>query len=147
MITKLFVILLGTTRYTLIRYVVFGNVSPIHTPAYLLNKSVSMSSVVFLFLASTNYRAAQKEKVRFWGTATWHCASLHILLSFAILTRAYYPQFFGIEKMNLAGEMTVLSGVLAAYCFWSVRRNSAVHEYRVSSYHFFRSDMRLAFHD
>jgi len=125
-LTKLIVVLSSTTVYTIIRYVVYGDVSPIHTPVYLLNKSVSMSSVLFLFLAALNYKSDQKGKMKFWGMAAWHCACLHVLMSFAILSKAYFPKFFGIEKMNLAGEVTILSGVLAAYCFWLVRRNNAV---------------------
>jgi hypothetical protein len=43
---------------------------------------------------------------------------LHILLSLAVLSRGYYPKFFDGERMNLTGEVTVLLGALAVYCFW-----------------------------
>ncbi len=118
MIKKLVFIVLCTTLYTIIRYVIFGPVSPIQIPAYLLNKSVSMASMIFLFCAALHHKKGRVDKIRFWGMASFHFAFIHILLSFAILSSDYYPKFFGTGKMNLTGEVTVLFGVLAAYCFW-----------------------------
>jgi hypothetical protein len=118
MIGKLIAVLLCTTLYTIIRYVIFGHVSPVHVPVYLLNKSVSMASVVLLSCAAFSYFKQCVDRLRFWGTASLHCACIHVLLSLAILSSAYYPKFFGAEKMNLTGEITILLGVLATYCFW-----------------------------
>ena len=126
MIKKLIAVLLCTTLYAIIRYVVFGQVSPIHMPAYILNKSVSMASVFFLFCAALNHAKGQVEKIRFWGAASLHFAYIHILLSLALLSSDYYPKFFGTEKMNLTGEFTILFGVLAAYCFWIARNGKSV---------------------
>lgn len=126
MVKKLIAVLLFTTLYAIIRYVLFGHVSPVHLPAYVLNKSVAMASVFFLFCASLNHAKGRVEKVRFWGAASLHFAYLHILLSLALLSSAYYPKFFGAEKMNLMGEFTVLFGVLAAYCFWITRSGKSV---------------------
>jgi hypothetical protein len=130
MIGKLVVIVLFTTLYTIVRYVIFGNVSPIHLPIFLLNKSVSIASVCFLFFTALNHTQDQTEKIRFWGTAALHGAYIHIMLSLAILSSAYYPKFFGEEKMNLTGELTILFGVLAVYCFWFVRTKKYVFKQR-----------------
>jgi len=80
-----------------------------------------MASVLFLFYASFNSFKRRADGVRFWGTASLHCAYIHILLSLAILSSTYYPRFFGTGKMNLMGELTVLFGFRAAYCYWFIR--------------------------
>lgn len=123
---KLIAVLLCTTLYTIIRYVIFGHVSPIHVPAYLLNKSVSMASVVFLSYTAFSYSKQRVDSLRFWGTASLHCACIHTLLSLTILSSAYYPKFFNTEKMNLTGEVTILFGVLATYCFWLAHSGKSV---------------------
>lgn len=43
---------------------------------------------------------------------------VHILLSLGILSKAYFANFFEGDKMNLTGEVVLLTGVLAVYCFW-----------------------------
>ena len=118
MIGKLIAVLLITTLYTLVRYVVFGHVSPVHVPVYLVNKSISMASVVLLSFAAFSYSRQNTDRLRVWGTASLHCACIHVLLSLSILSSGYYPKFFGAEKMNLPGEVAVLLGILAIYCYW-----------------------------
>lgn len=120
MIKKYAVIFVCTLLYTYIRYVVYGHVSTSNLPTYLLNKSISMTSVFCLMIAGICYAKNKIDKIKFWGSAALHSAYIHILLSLAILSRAYYPKFFDIEKMNLTGEITILLGVLSAYCFWLI---------------------------
>ncbi len=81
-----------------------------------------MASVLFLFYASFNNLKHGSEGVPFWGKAMWHCTLIHIFLSLAILSKAYYSKLFGLETMNVFGEVTVLFGVLAMYCFWLIPR-------------------------
>lgn len=126
MVKKLVAVLLCTTVYTLVRYVIYGHVSPVHVPVYLLNKAVSMASVVLLSCAAFSYSRQCVDRLRFWGTASLHCACIHVLLSLAILSSAYYPKFFGPVKMNLTGEVTILFGVLATYCIWLARSGGSV---------------------
>ncbi len=121
MIMKLITVLLVTTLYTIIRYVIFGHVSPNYMPVYLLNKSVSKASVVLLFCTALSHTKDQLGKIKFLGTASLLSAYIHILFSFAILSSAYYPKFFDMEKLNLSGKVTILFGVLAALLFWSIR--------------------------
>ena len=122
---RLLIILIFTTLYTIIRYVLFGNVELIHIPAYVLNKSVSMASAIFLFIAAFNFRQANSKRVKYWGSSAYHGAIVHILLSFAILSKPYYPKFFTSEKMNFIGELTIMLGVLAAYFFWTTRNGKS----------------------
>ncbi len=118
MITKLLIVLLITTIYTIIRYVVFGNVDLIHLPIYLLNKSVSMAATIYILFASISYAKGRFKEVKYWGRISWYSVILHILFSFSILSSSYYPKFFGAEKMNLIGELTILFGAVATLTFW-----------------------------
>jgi hypothetical protein len=115
---KLIAILVCATLYTVVRYLVFGQVSAAHLPVYILNKSLAMATVILLSCAALNHFRQREDRLRFWGSAMLHCLFMHALFSLAMLSPAYYPRFFGPEKMNLTGETTVLMGVLAAYCFW-----------------------------
>ena len=45
-------VLAASTAYAVVRYNVFGGVSVANLPAYVLNKSVSVSAVCFLLLAA-----------------------------------------------------------------------------------------------
>lgn len=130
MIKKLLLVFLLTSVYTVSRYIIFGNVSPVQLPAYLLNKSVSLASVVFLFLAATNNGSEQIEKMKFWGKTAFQSAVIHILISLAILSKAYYPKFFALDKMNLTGELVIMFGVLAAFLFWRVGTTTRGLSYR-----------------
>jgi len=119
---KVLLILLFTALYAVTRYVFFGNVPIIQIPVYILNKSLSMASSIYLLLAAWNHLKGKSESVKRWGMASWHVALLHILLSLAVFSGDYFPKFFGNGKMNLTGELTVLFGVLAFYCYWLLRK-------------------------
>ncbi len=118
MVTKVVAVLVGTSIYTFVRYVIFGSVDLVHMPVYLANKSVSMAAVVALFAASLAQARAISSQAQFWGRVSWHCVCIHILLSLAIVSKGYYSKFFQADKMNLTGEASILFGVLAAYAYW-----------------------------
>lgn len=118
MATQFLTVFLFTTVYAVIRYAGFGDVSLIHVPVYLMNKSICLAAAVSLFMASLCLVNAQLEAVRFWRKACMHLIFIHILLSLAILSKGYYSNFFDGDKMNLTGEAVLLMGVLAVYCFW-----------------------------
>lgn len=128
---KYALILACTTLYAIIRYIVFGHVSTNNLPIYVLNKSLSMTAVFCLMMAGICYAKKEINKVKFWGSTSLQSAYVHILLSLAILSKDYYPKFFAIEKMNLTGEITILFGVLAAYCYWLLRqiRSDGAHRF------------------
>jgi hypothetical protein len=114
---------LCTGIYTILRYLIFGGVSPVHIPVYLLNKSVAMAAVVSLLVAAIHSAKGNTGIAGAWRTAAWHCVCIHILLSVLILSDAYYPKFFEAERMNLTGESSMAFGVFAAYIIWCLRRN------------------------
>ncbi len=119
--SKLITVLLLTTLYTITRYIIFGNVNPINFPSYLINKSVSMASAIYILFASISYAKGQIDDVKFWSSISWYTAILHVLFSLSLLSRSYYPKFFGLEKMNLIGELTILFGVVSIFTFWFIR--------------------------
>ena len=113
--------------YTCVRYTVFGDVPKEHIPVFLVNKTLSMCSVLCLFMAAVNYAMGKQmsDKASFWGKASLQSAYVHIILSLAILSKAYYPKFFGEAKLNAMGELIILVGMIAAYCFWLLNKSNA----------------------
>jgi hypothetical protein len=118
MARQLLAVLLLTTTYAVMRYAGFGDVSLNHLPGYLLNKGISMAAVVALFMAAQGLVCSRRDTYRFWSRASAHLASVHVMLSLALLSKGNYPKFFDNDRMNLTGEVMLLMGVLAAYCFW-----------------------------
>lgn len=104
--------------YTVFRYLIFGHVSLSHLPSYLLNKMVSMLSVLTLAVTAWSYYKKDTEAVKHWGRISLHFVVLHILFSMILLNSAYYPKFFSEGKLSLKGEVIMLFGVLATYCYW-----------------------------
>lgn len=132
MVYKFLLILFISAAYTLVRYVVFADVSLSHAPVYLLNKTLSLSAATCLLLVSTHHLKNNQEKIKFWGKATFHTGFLHIILSMSILSKAYYPKFYSIDKLTFFGELMILCGGLAAYILFLLRRNNlTVRQYHV----------------
>lgn len=111
--------------YAVVRYNVFKGVEWIHLPLYIVNKATSLSAVILLASAYLVGRWIPVHKddperrlvlIKFLGLAGFGLAALHSLMSMALLGPTYYPKFFGAEKMNLVGELTILFGVVGM--FW-----------------------------
>lgn len=106
-----------TTAYAVARYIYFGDVSAENIPTYILNKSISMSAVVFLLLSSWQHALGNKQAAKSWGASSLHFAVLHIVMSMVLLSESYYPKLYSDGKMNLNGEVCILFGVLASYFY------------------------------
>ena len=106
-----------STLYAVARYNFFGDVSPQNIPVYILNKSISLSSVIFLLLAGWHHTQGNDPVAKFWGTNSLHFAMVHIVMSFVLLSESYYPKLYSEDIMNLNGEACVLFGVLAGYLY------------------------------
>ncbi|MDH3639758.1 MAG: hypothetical protein OES09_15040 [Gammaproteobacteria bacterium] len=119
---KVAAIFLFSTAYAITRYYVFGPVAGENIPLFLMNKAVSMGSVLALMLAAFSHFKEDAAKSRFWGKITLHSAFIHIVMSFPLLTPEYYPVFYGWsdspERMDRVGELVMLFGVLATYFYW-----------------------------
>lgn len=118
LLAPLSLVLALTSAYTFARYVVFGGVDPVHLPVFLLNKSISLAAVAALLMVGVSYARRRPWWARRWGMASWHLAVLHVLLSLSILSAAYYEKFFDGGRMNLVGELSMLTGVAAIYGYW-----------------------------
>ena len=106
-----------STLYAVARYNFFGDVGAQNIPVYILNKSISLSSVIFLLLAGWRCTQGNKPDAKFWGTNSLHFAMVHIVMSFVLLSESYYPKLYSADIMNLNGEACVLFGVLAGYFY------------------------------
>lgn len=123
MLIKLILLFLIIAIYTLVRYLVFGSVTINNIPAYLLNKSIALSAVCCLLFAILNSckplkQTKQTKQIKIWAMAALHFTYIHVVISTVIFNREYFPKLFDNSQMNLAGELTVLFGILASYIFW-----------------------------
>lgn len=116
-LTTMVIVLVLTTVYAVVRYNFFGDVSTDNIPTYILNKSISVSSVVFLLLCSWQHAQGNKQVAKFWGTSSLHFAMVHIAISVVLLSESYYPKLYSAGVMNLNGETCILFGVLAGYFY------------------------------
>lgn len=123
MVMRLAFILIFTTMYSIIRYCVFDTIPYSQIPVFILNKSISWTSVICLLLSAYYMSKNNQIYSRFWGIATLHTAFLHIIMSLAILNPEYYPKFFTDNQLNITGNLVILSGSIAAYCYWVIGRN------------------------
>ena len=113
-------LLLVTAAYAATRYVVFGPWSIGHIPLYVLNKAFAWTGIVLLALALGLGPAArlwpalgaQLWRRRWWGLVGFALATVHILVSLAILNYGYYRLMFqqAFELTPLAeGAMLAVS--------------------------------------
>ncbi len=121
MIKQFLTAFLFTLVYAVIRYAGFSHVSLIHVPVYIMNKAVSMTAVEALFMAALGLMRAERDTVRFWINACSQLVFVHIFLSLGILSKGYFASYFDGDKMSLTGELVLLMGVLAVYCFWRLK--------------------------
>ena len=105
-------ILAASCGYALVRYVLFGGVAPAQIPAYVLNKGFALASVAALLWA---LRAGSADRARWLAFGV--LSLLHVYLSLALMSPAYYPAFFRGGRMGLTGESALLGGALAAVAY------------------------------
>ena len=100
-----------TCLYAVLRYNVFGGVPWSSLPVFVLNKSISLSSLCLLAAA---YVYRDKHQARDAGVIGFTLMLLHVVLSLAILNRTYYPKLFAGDRLSLAGEICIVAGSIAA---------------------------------
>jgi len=121
--------------YALVRYSVFKGVSLEHAPVYLLNKASSVAATIFLALSGF-YAWRRHPDAAFWGRLAWPAVLLHVLLSLAVLDPGFFPGWFDEGKLNLTGQVVVLTGTLGALAmaevYFNGKRQSAIEWILVS---------------
>lgn len=83
-------------------------------------------AVMCILLTALSFVNKQDQSLKFWGTASLHLVYIHIFTSLALLSESYYPKLFSDRKLDLAGELVVLSGVLATYCYYRIAGANAI---------------------
>ncbi len=112
--------------YTILRYIYFGPKLPENIPLYLLNKAVSMGSVIALLMAAISYFKKDGLLSRDWGRVALHSAFLHVFMSYPLISPDYYPVFYDFAdggKMGRVGELVLMFGIIAAYAYYLIARS------------------------
>jgi hypothetical protein len=97
-----------TLTYSILRYHVFGEVAWAQLPLYVLNKAISWSAVTLLALA---YLRRNKPAARDLGVLGLFLAFAHILMSFSLLSPAYYAKFYSGPQLTAWAGAALLAGV------------------------------------
>lgn len=104
----LILILTLTLCYSILRYHVFGDVPWAQLPLYILNKAISWSAVTLLALA---YLRRNKPAARDLGVLGLFPAFAHILMSFSLLSPAYYAKSYSGPQLTAWAGAALLAGV------------------------------------
>lgn len=127
-------VLAATIGYAVLRYTIVRGVPWENIPLFLANKSVALTATV---LIGASYLTARRARLRpeaqglirylpkHLGLSGFACAALHSVMSLALLSPVYYPNFFRPDgRMNLVGESAMLFGILALILFTGVAASS-----------------------
>lgn len=114
--------------YAVLRYNIFGGVPWKDLPLFILNKGVSLASLILLtfnFSLSPlkNFGISISDKLlsarKSLGVTGFAFAFMHLIMSISILNPAYYPIFFIEEgSLTLRGGLCLLGGVLSFILLW-----------------------------
>ncbi len=99
--------------YAVLRYNIFQAISFEHLPLYVTNKALALSIVVLIFFRLFT----KKENHAFYDITIYAQLLMHVFISLALLSPAYYPKFFLESKINITGELSLLFGVTALVMF------------------------------
>lgn len=126
--------------YAIIRYNIFGTVPWRDLPLYVLNKGISLSSLVLLTInfslgplknmnikISENFLNVRKSV----GIAGFLFAFLHIFMSITILNPTYYAIFFtDTGTLTIEGSLSLLGGILSFVFLWvyNIRLSSRINK-------------------
>jgi DMSO/TMAO reductase YedYZ heme-binding membrane subunit len=114
--------------YAVLRYHIFGEVPWKDLPLYVLNKGISLSSLILLSFNFSlgplknvgikipeNWLSARKSM----GIAGFLFAFIHIFMSISILNPKYYSVFFMADgTLSIEGGLSLLGGILSFVFLW-----------------------------
>jgi len=96
-----------------------------HFPLFIFNKATSLAAVVFVASAyligriihwHDNDRYIRLVVIKFCGLIGFFMAGIHALLSFALLSPAYFAKYYGTDgRLNFEGELAIVVGVVALF--------------------------------
>ncbi|MEI8272920.1 MAG: hypothetical protein WCG08_09885 [Paludibacter sp.] len=105
--------LVTTFLYSLIRYNVFGKVSYVDIPTYILNKSVAFTIIILLPFILFFKAKKMDVHLKILKQSLQFLLLIHVLLSVCLLSPSYYSKLFIGNKLSLFGNLAILTGVLA----------------------------------
>lgn len=123
MFIKASTIFLITLIYAIARYIILGDVSWNQLPAFIANKAISWSTVMYVVLTGYYFMKKNHNLTKEWGRLAFHFALLHIILSFGLFSPEYYPKFFSGNLLTLLGELMLISGGIAIYSFYRIKKH------------------------
>ena len=113
---KIVSILIAAGLYTIVRYHVFGPVLWQDLPVFTFNKILIFSALIlWTFKAQKFFEFVDKSLLL---NLIKIFVVLHILLSQIVLKPYYLKSFFTDNGLSLSGNLSILSGVMAATVFF-----------------------------
>lgn len=122
------VITILSVCYAILRYNIVGDVPWKDLPLFILNKGVSLSSLILLFF---NFSLGPLKNIgvkipEYWlsarksmGIAGFLFAFIHIFMSISILNPKYYSVFFIADgTLTIEGGLSLLGGILSFVLLW-----------------------------
>ena len=122
------IITLLSFGYAVLRYNILGDVPWKDLPLYVLNKGISLSSLILL---SINFSLSPLKNMgvkisdkwlntrKSMGIAGFLFAFIHIFMSFSILNPKYYSVFFMANgTLSIQGGLSLLGGILSFVLLW-----------------------------
>jgi hypothetical protein len=101
--------------YAVFRYHLAGDTPWTRLPLFTMNKAVSFAAaILFAWVHLPGAAPAARAKI---GLAAFWLASLHVLMSLALMMPEHYPKLYEGAAYNLAGQVALLFGCLTAMLF------------------------------
>ncbi len=115
------VLFFTTFIYAYIRYILYGPYSFPQDFFHILNKSLSFTSAILLFLIVLNSKNLNR---KVWGKTLFWFVNLHIILSLILFFQGYYDKKFSQNALKSIGS--VFWGLLAYFylikLFFSIKK-------------------------
>lgn len=120
---RILIILGISILYSIIRYHVFGNVGWSDLPIFILNKGISLTSLILLtinfsikplqysgYIISNNWNNSRKT----FGRTALVLAIIHVIWSCLIFNPIYFEKFFNNNsELNTIGIISVCTGIIS----------------------------------
>ncbi len=104
-----FIILL---MYAVLRYNIFGDVPWTDIPLFIVNKALSLTTVVLLFSTISRKEKVRKRLKELWKSI-FVLTSIHVFISFLLLDPEYFRNFYSAGTLNLLGYLSISFGISA----------------------------------
>ena len=113
---KIVSIIIAAGLYTIVRYHIFGPVLWQDLPVFTFNKILIFSALILWTLKGyKSFEIIEKPNVL---NLIKIFVALHILLSSIVIKPYYLKSFFTDNGLSLSGNLSILSGVMAATVFF-----------------------------